>query len=540
MEKSKIKTLLKECRGGAEYFAAVQAMYAGLARRMRCDNEYSILSRDIVPEYLKKWDKVLESEAEESIRKILEEETVLKEYLLHYPLSENCFVLPVFPEVVTTLTGKNNYQNGLNMFSAFGMDARKMNDLQAIKTLDCVERDEVIAAIQKVENLFLGSSIVTVNNDSFFYSPGKTYDFIFGEIPFGLRKIDIAQQSAPFRDGSGFVSAEFTAIENALPLLNENGKAAFLINNAALFKSTDEKQRQSLVDNDRIEKIVLLPPLLTGSSVKPAVIILGKSGGSIQMQDFSFWTSSERRNPFKRSDEFIKFFMEHAGDEKHSVTVSKEEIVKQNYRLNPDYYITARSLRKFDRTARIDEVASVLIGKNALNKERGSGCFLVDSGCFEDQKLNVHNMKEIKDKPSAFKDSYLQKDDILVFSKGSAPFIAIAPDMEGKKVIPSSNILVIRPDHNKIDPSYLMAYLSSDDGKRRLGSISTGSVISHIPASQLMQMTIPVTDLDSQKLLGAEYEALQDGIAQAKNEYAKLTEKRNRLFDIECKSFGIK
>ncbi|UNT94322.1 restriction endonuclease subunit S [Allobaculum sp. Allo2] len=175
-----------------------------------------------------------------------------------------------------------------------------------------------------------------------------------------------------------------------------------------------------------------------------------------------------------------------------------------------------------------------------MNENAEGDCYLLTAKALRDQQIDISALETIGEDSSAQNDIYLMDGDILIFSKGVAPQIAFMEGIGEMHVIPSSNFLVIRPDLQKIDPRYLMAYLTSSDGKNRLESISKGSVIKNITTPDLKNMEIPKLDLEQQKVMGARYKILQDRLKEARQRVERIIAKRDSLFDEGGESLGVR
>jgi len=112
---------------------------------------------------------------------------------------------------------------------------------------------------------------------------GKRFDFALSNPPSGLKHsdpvlADLRQTSADFHYGPPTRVADFNFIQRVLGSLNDDGRAALLINLRPLFIQGQEGEiRQRLVESDVIESVIILPDkLLPQTNVASAVLFLNK------------------------------------------------------------------------------------------------------------------------------------------------------------------------------------------------------------------------------------------------------------------------
>ena len=93
----------------------------------------------------------------------------------------------------------------------------------------------------------------------------------------------------------------------------------------------------------------------------------------------------------------------------------------------------------------------------------------------------------------------LEGGDVVVLARGSAIRAGlVTKETASLGVIASANFIILRPNHSEVQGEVITAYLNSEVGREHLFTLSKGSVIQHIPASNLKSMEIPVPSLDVQ------------------------------------------
>lgn len=127
----------------------------------------------------------------------------------------------------------------------------------------------------------------------------------------------------------------------------------------------------------------------------------------------------------------------------------------------------------------------------------------------------------------------LKENDILISSKGTAIKLALVTNLGDRKVIPHNNLTVIRVTSEEVLPAYLCCFLNSESGRLILNSLQTGSIIINITKSNLLELNIPVIDMDTQETIVNRYNILKNEIVKLKSRLNVLEEKIMSVYDDE-------
>ena len=87
----------------------------------------------------------------------------------------------------------------------------------------------------------------------------------------------------------------------------------------------------------------------------------------------------------------------------------------------------------------------------------------------------------------------LEDGDVLLSVRGT--FRAGVVQLQGKKGIAASSVLIIRVNNSKVQPEYLAAYLNSPPGQEQLQAIATGAAIRTVTKAELAKVTVPIPTL---------------------------------------------
>lgn len=170
-----------------------------------------------------------------------------------------------------------------------------------------------------------------------------------------------ADEFGRFPKGAGFPgkqSADWGWVQHILASLNENGRAAIVLDTGAASRGsgsaniTKEKQvRQWFVDNDLIEGVIYLPENLFYNTTAPGIILFLNKNKPPDRRNHLFLVNAGRQ--FEKGDP--KNYIPETGvarivtvcqawreEDRFSRIVSREEIVRNDYNISPSRYIHTR------------------------------------------------------------------------------------------------------------------------------------------------------------------------------------------------------
>lgn len=166
-----------------------------------------------------------------------------------------------------------------------------------------------------------------------------------------------------------------------------------------------------------------------------------------------------------------------------------------------------------DNNRKISDVCKIIPGaaKSVYDSERdkdGQIAYLLkgvnldtDGGISSDEmdKVSISTSRNINR-------YFLVEGDVVVMARGSAVRASIVTkELVENKIIASANFIVLRPNKEIIKGEVIIAYLTSLIGIQKLKSLNRGSVIQHIPTSDLRDMQLPVPPLSIQNQISDIY-----------------------------------
>ncbi len=147
-------------------------------------------------------------------------------------------------------------------------------------------------------------------------------------------------------------SADWAWIQHMLASAKDNGRVAIVIDNGALFRGGREKKiRSSVLEDDLLEAVILLPEKLFYNTGAPgAVMIFNKAKPEVRKGKVLFINASKefRQHPEVRKlnqfspeniEKIAETYRKFSEEEGFSMTVPIEEIKENDYNLNVTLYV---------------------------------------------------------------------------------------------------------------------------------------------------------------------------------------------------------
>lgn len=315
----------------------------------------------------------------------------------------------------------------------------------------------------------------------------------------------------PEKTGSG-------AVLNIRHVLAQTiGKVIIAVPNSVLFSSgVEQSLRQDLLERNKIEAVISLPPaLLPQTQIPFSIIVLDNQERASNLVSFvngndeKFFAKDGRGRSRLVNWRDLLDTLQQGEDESFVVRVSVQKVLENNSYLEVSAYTLPPERKKINRvlsdsqTANLNDLVNFIRPPlkqkvaNESDTDRGIEALEVTIGDFSEygyaqaptRIVNVEN--EYKTKSNSF----LTSGDILIAVKANTGKVAIVSDAAGLvKDIPwiaNQSCLIVRCK-DKIDPKVLFMYLSSEMGQYLLRSISSGATIPLIQLARLKELQIIV------------------------------------------------
>lgn len=385
--------------------------------------------------------------------------------------------------------------------------------------------------------------------DAIEYKSDNKSDKIFSNYPFGT-SVDINKNFDELIEYFDFQkdifcrkSGEWLFNTKLIEQLSENGKAVAIMRNGSAWDKSSEKVRTAFVEKGFVETVISLPDKLFKDTIIPTImIVFSFNNKNIRMIDARNLFVNELRWDKKLSDENIDEIISCISkDCEYSLSVSNEEVAKNEYILNPiSYFETVPEfdngvefgglIKKITRGSQIklSEFEEYKTKEPTLNQYVTLTNIEDGNICFEDDGQYLSNIPEKLEK------CCITNNSIILSKIGTPMYKSAVVRVDGnKKIIANGNLFIIEIDEEKVDPYYLQALFSSKIGNVMLKNISTGSCIQTISVDKLKKMIIPFPSLEKQKEIGNKFAATLDEIVLIKRKLKNAINKLDNIFSEE-------
>ena len=392
-------------------------------------------------------------------------------------------------------------------------------------------------------------------------SPSRQgYDLVLADPPFGV-KVGTRYSRDPWIYQHFPVATTDSVglfVQHALMQLRPNGRAIVVVPEGFLFRGGAERElRRHLIEAGHVEAVVGLPPLAYApySSVKCSLLVLTKRSGSshIRFADAEPVFETHRRAPSHinvrlaegLADALRRPDLESPisetgvilGDKEHTDAVlssivwdvSATELAQTDWDLTPrrrekgglqDLLVELREAAgESSAIVSLSGVAEVISGRSIKSSH------LTDEPIGE-VAVPFLRIKDISSgrvgsgsswlAPEIAEDERrwaLRSGDVIVSRSGTIGKAALVREDEAGSVA-ASGLFVLRPDTERLDPAFLLAYLEATACKNWLTARSRGTAIQHLNRSILQELPIPLPPLGLQRRATAEHRRFGTDVLQ--------------------------
>lgn len=347
----------------------------------------------------------------------------------------------------------------------------------------------------------------------------QSYDIIVLDIPRGQNVTEVYDEKDPrllcFNKKN--IYSDWIFIQDVLYRLKKTGTAAVLVTPGALTRVNEEILREQIVVNDWLEAVITLPEnLYSKYYAGTELLIFNKDKESSRKGKVIFIDiSKEFKRQGRRTVEIteagllqVREIFVHSWEVKGvSAVCSREQIQKNQYSFKPSQYIQQEDEWEFVSELVLEDIAQITRGaqvpKRADVVEDGDVYFL-NIKDIQEKRIQYEGADKVRSTNSVCKGKYrIQKDDILITSKGTALKLAIVEDYSPEAYI-SGNLTLIRVNPEKYHPYVLFEYLNSRQGQISLERIQSGTTIRILSNASLQKLKIPEYHLEKMREIGKE------------------------------------
>ena len=314
---------------------------------------------------------------------------------------------------------------------------------------------------------------------------------------------------------------------------NKDGRVIALATPAALFNNADKELRKTLINQGIIEGIIELPAgVLACTNIAPVILILSKGNhDGMKMMDASDCCVKTAKDVFiepLQIEEIVRMY--DAGIEKCQ-TISKAEIMENDYILGTNFYFNKSVVKngvalidvcKIERgaTVKAEELA-----KLASDMPTDYQYLMLQD--IVDGKI-ANQLPYIRAIDKKYRDAVLVNNDIVI-SKLTPFKICLVHVENGKKILANGNLFRLTVDPKKMNPVYVMLFLSSPDGQQELSKYIKGTAMRTISIKDLNKVQIPDIDRAKQDKIAAKYTTLMSRLEEIDIERQKVLSEISKL-----------
>ena len=334
-------------------------------------------------------------------------------------------------------------------------------------------------------------------------------------------------------------------LDKICELLSDDGRAVVFLAQGFLFNEFrgHKEERQKLIDGGFLEAVIELPVgvLQPFAGVNTCLLVLSKNNKSLRMVDASDFHEKTRRGvsslTAEAAEEIVKFMRQ---DSDKSRTLDYEVIKANDYCLGSRLYFLEEkiSLPVADNYVKLSDLLEDKFMRGAqikaselekLESEEDTGIFYASAKDIQDNQLSKE-LKPLKSLDDNLEGIVLKEDDILlVMAITGSLKVACVEKLEGRKIIPASNIYIIRLDRSKILPTYFKMLLETEQAMKNFDAFSSGMGIRSISVEYLNKLQIPLPPLEVQNKMVTKYKQIEDESGQLKERLAALAKEKGEI-----------
>lgn len=429
--------------------------------------------------------------------------------------------------------------SGLGGFLASSIDFAEKNNILYKELLgmdvngELINLSKVALSIIKSEktilNLFVGDAL-----DKSAYAYNKAYVFP----PFGLKLMNFDKKipSKMFEHMfSQRSNIEWLFVDSMLKGLVGNQRAVAICTMKSLYNDADKEYRNQLIKSGLLEGIIEFPSgMFEYMGIKICMLIFSKNNTNVKFVDATK-CFDKLSNRFKGSDLPIeKIYNEYFNG--NFMLKNIEEVLDAN-NLTPSHWMTKNKVVLYENGMKLSDCAKVFTGsqytvKNFENMFTNvkTGYKILTSSDINEGMVQWDLLPNIDYKDTKFDKYAIKKNDVIVTSK-SSKVKTVVVDIEPKeKILVTGGMLIVRPEIDKLDPTFLKIYLDSPEGVNVLKMIQKGSYIVTINGKDLANIVIPSITIDKQRKMAQKYNNKLTTLIAYKKEIEQLENSLNHFF----------
>ena len=444
-------------------------------------------------------------------------------------------------KVIFDLIDVKKYNNILDLCSGEGNFLKEVANKNTTANISGCEINYIDNLSCKMRMFVAGKKANLTNCDVLKTNIDDSYNLVFADYPWALRTNEdpVVNEKDILAYKRNRTKSDWNFIYKAINLTSEDGITIAIAPTGVLYNTLDLQSREQVVEKGLLNTIIQMPTgTYPSTSVSYVIMVFSKGNEKVRLID-ARECSLNSKSAFKKIDlEKIKELI-NSIESDLKLLVDKEEIVSKNYNLDLNQYFNDVSNIELINPKTIKEIADVFAGYQYTSKkveelEPGKGNVnVVKVSNIKNGEVDYTDLTSINIEEEKIKKYLLKENDILISTKGTLIKIGLITNIGDKKIIPYNNLQVIRITSEDVNPIYVCNYLNSETGQRFLRSIQTGQIIININKQELLNILVPVVDMDTQETIANRYRIISNDIKELKEKLSKLESKLNSIYDDE-------
>lgn len=410
-------------------------------------------------------------------------------------------------DLVHSLVDIESYRSILDLCSGSGSFFKECAKLNPKATLEGFEINQEVSLIAKMK-LILSNAQFSISTCDVLQTPiNQKYDLVFADIPWGMRLTQEVKhdQDMIVEYERKRKNSEWSFIYKAINATSKTGKAVVIAPSPALYSTLDKDARAQIVEKGLLEAVYKMPAVTyLGTGMQYNVLIFSYGNDQTKFVDASeCYKSIRSKIEAIDIDEMTNLIT--LNDSKNVRDITKEEVKEKDYSLEAGRYLGKANNIELINPKPIREIGTVLSGfqytsRTVTELEPGEGNVeVVKIANLNEGQVDCSALASLNIPEERVRKYFLRNSDILISAKGTKITVAVVKNVDGRKIIPYNNLLVIRITSEDVLPQYLCSYLCSQTGQSILQSLQTGGTIMNITRKTLMDMNVSILEKEKQK-----------------------------------------
>lgn len=320
----------------------------------------------------------------------------------------------------------------------------------------------------------------------------------------------------------------------ALQSLNTEGRAIAIISAGQLNGKETEVVRKFLIEQKCVEGVIALPDKMMASTwVNTYLVLLKKESEKVKFCDArEFYVKGRlngKRINYLTTELVSEILEDYYSEGKNTVSVSSEELSKNDYILIPQRYVSANA---FNNTICLGDIVEEIsrgitlsaseIDELIVEETTRDACILPSSLAGGIVSKNYY----FDDRDYKYKRNTTYEGDLLISKTGNPYRVAVAEDWH----MVVGNIYILRIKKDTINPYYIKCFLESENGQKELLKLSVGAKTPLISVRNLKNIQIPVYEEKRQKEFETRAEELTKEVVKSYQNINNISAEINDMF----------